>query len=97
LAGALEIVWAVGVRYTDNWTNPLVSAVVIVAYMACLYPLAIAMRQIPAGTAYAVWVGIGTVGVVLWGILFFGESASPFRLLCIGLILAGVVGLKLAH
>lgn len=97
MAGALEIVWAVGVRYTDNWTKPLASAVVVVAYMACLYLLAVAMRQIPAGTAYAVWVGIGTVGVVLWGIFFFGESASLFRLLCIGLILAGVVGLKLAH
>lgn len=97
LAGFIEIVWAVGVRYTENWTRPLASGVVIVSYIACLFLLALAMRHIPSGTAYAVWVGIGTIGVAVWGILFFGESASLFRLACIALILAGVIGLKLAH
>jgi quaternary ammonium compound-resistance protein SugE len=95
LAGLLEIAWAVGIRYTENWSRLWPSVLVVVAYVACLYLLSVAMRHIPAGTAYAVWVGIGTVGVVLWGILFFGESVSPARLACIGLILAGVIGLKL--
>lgn len=97
LAGVLEIVWAVGVRYTANWSRALPSAVVVAAYLLCLYLLSLAMREIPSGTAYAVWVGIGTVGVAVWGIVFFGESTSFYRLACIGLILAGVIGLKLAH
>lgn len=97
LAGALEILWAVGIRYTEEWKRPLPSAVVVISYIACLPLLAIAMRHLPSATAYAAWVGIGTVGVALWGILFFGESAAPIRLLCIFLILVGVIGLKLAN
>ncbi len=95
LAGLLEVVWAVGIKYTAGWTRPIPSAIVVVAYMACLYLLALAMRHLPAGTAYSVWVGMGSMGVVLWGILFFDESASLPRLACIGLILAGVIGLRL--
>jgi quaternary ammonium compound-resistance protein SugE len=96
MAGLLEIAWAVGIRYTQNWTRPVPSTLVALAYIGCLYLLSIAMRRIPAGTAYAVWVGIGTVGVVIWGIAFFGESASFPRLFCIALILIGVIGLKFA-
>jgi quaternary ammonium compound-resistance protein SugE len=95
LAGMVEIAWAVGLKYTGNWTRPWPSALVITAYLADLYLLSIPIRQLPAGTAYAVWVGIGTVGVALFGIVAFGESASPLRLACLGLIIAGVVGLKL--
>lgn len=97
LAGALEIVWAVGLKYTEGWTRLGPSVVVGIAYLAGLGLLSLAMRALPAGTAYAVWVGIGTVGVAVWGIAFFGESAAPARLACIGLIVAGVVGLKLVH
>ena len=70
---------------------------VVVAYMVDLYLLSIPMHHLPAGTAYSVWVGIGSVGVTMLGIVLFGESASPVRLLCIGLILAGVIGLKLVE
>ena len=95
LAGLVEIVWAVGLKYTGNWTRFGPSAFVIVAYLVDLYLLSVAMRPLPAGTAYAVWVGIGTLGVAVYGIAMLGESASPSRLLCLGLILAGVIGLKL--
>ena len=94
LAGIAEIVWAVGIKYTGDWTKLAPSLVVICAYGASLVLLSLAMKQIPAGTAYTAWVGMGTFGVVLWGILFFGESVAPTRLACIGLILAGVMGLR---
>ena len=97
VAGALEVVWAVGIRYTESWTRPIPSALVVVAYVACLPLLSVVMKAIPAGTAYAVWVGLGAAGIVLWGIVFFGESASPARLFCLALIVAGVVGLKLVE
>lgn len=93
-AGLVEVVWAVGIKYTASWTKFWPSALVVVAYAAGLYLLSFAMRHLPAGTAYAVWVGIGAVGVAVWGIAFFGESASVLRLVCIGLILAGVIGLR---
>jgi quaternary ammonium compound-resistance protein SugE len=96
VAGLLEVTWAVGVRYTQGWTRPLISALVVVCYAGTLYPLSLALRTIPAGTAYAVWVGIGTIGVAAWGIAFWEESASLYRIASIALILLGVVGLKFA-
>jgi quaternary ammonium compound-resistance protein SugE len=95
VAGLLEIAWAVGMKYTGNWTRFWPSAFVVTAYLVDLYLLSIPMRRLPAGTAYTVWVGIGSVGVVLFGILKFGESASPMRIACLALIVAGVIGLKL--
>jgi quaternary ammonium compound-resistance protein SugE len=94
-AGLLEIAWAVGIKYTQNWTRPGPSVLVVGAYLVDLYLLSIPMRRIPVGTAYAVWMGIGTVGVTLLGIALFGEKASFARLGCVALILAGVAGLKL--
>jgi quaternary ammonium compound-resistance protein SugE len=94
-AGLVEIAWAVGLKYTANWTRLWPSVLVATAFVVDLYLLSIPMRQLPAGTAYSVWVGIGSAGVVTLGILLFGESASPARLACLGLILIGVVGLKL--
>lgn len=94
-AGLLEIAWAVGIKYTANWTRPGPSVLVVAAYLLDLYLLSIPMRRIPAGTAYAVWMGIGTVGVTLFGIALSGEKASFARLGCVALILAGVAGLKL--
>ena len=95
LAGIVEIAWAVGIKYTANWTRLAPSLLVVAAYLVDLYLLSIPMRVLPAGTAYSVWVGIGSIGVVLFGIAVFGESASPMRIACVGLILIGVVGLKL--
>lgn len=94
-AGLLEIAWAVGIRYTHGWTRLVPSVLVVAAYLVDLYLLSIPMHRIPVGTAYAVWMGIGTVGVTLLGIALFGEKASLARLGCVALILAGVAGLKL--
>ena len=95
LAGLLEIVWAVGLKYSEGFTRPLASAVTVVAMAGSIWLLALALKQIPLGTGYAVWVGIGAVGTAALGVVLFGESAAWPRLACIALILAGIVGLKL--
>ncbi len=95
IAGLLEIVWAVGLKYTEVFTRPLPSLVTVVAMAGSFWCLATALKQIPLGTGYAIWVGIGAVGTAALGIALFGESAAWPRLACIGLILAGIVGLKL--
>jgi quaternary ammonium compound-resistance protein SugE len=94
-AGLLEITWAVGIKYTAHWTRLGPSVLVVGAYLLDLYLLSIPIRRIPVGTAYAVWMGIGTVGVTLLGIVLFGERASWARLACVALIVGGVAGLKL--
>ena len=94
VAGVLEIGWAIGLKYTDGFTRLVPSVLTLIAMIASVVFLAIAMRTIPVGTAYAVWTGIGAVGTVLLGIVLFGEPASAARLACIGLIVAGIVGLK---
>jgi quaternary ammonium compound-resistance protein SugE len=94
-AGVLEIGWAVGLKYTQGFTRPLPTLLTILAMVASLALLGLAVRSLPVGTAYAVWTGIGTVGTALLGILLFQEPATAARLVCIGLILAGIVGLKL--
>jgi quaternary ammonium compound-resistance protein SugE len=94
-AGLTEVGWAVGLKYTEGFTR-LVPSVLTVACMAVsLGLLGLALKTLPIGTAYAVWTGIGTIGTALLGIVLFGESASALRLACIGLIVAGIVGLKL--
>lgn len=95
-AGLLEIVWAIGLKYSEGFTKSAASAVTIAAMAASMYLLALAVRTLPIGTAYAVWTGIGAVGAALLGMMLFAESASPVRLLCIGLIVAGIAGLKLS-
>ena len=95
LAGLLEIAWAVGLEFTENWTRLGPSVLVVIAYLVDLILLSLPMRVLPAGTAYTVWVGIGSVGVTVFGILVFAESASPKRLACLALIVAGAIGLKL--
>jgi len=96
LAGLFEIGWAVGLKYTEGFTKfwPTVGTVAAMAISVGL--LGIAMRELPVGTAYALWVGIGAVGTVILGIVLMGDAASPARLLSLGLIVAGIVGLKLA-
>ena len=93
-AGLLEIVWAVGLKYTEGFTRLVPSAVTLAAMAASVYCLAVAVRTIPIGTGYAVWTGIGAVGVAILGMVLFGESRDLLRLASIGLIVAGIVGLK---
>ena len=95
VAGVLEVVCALGLKYSDGFTRVTPSAVVVVAAAASFWLLALAMRVLPAGTAYAVWVGIGAAGTALLGMWLLGEPASAARFGCIGLIVVGVLGLKL--
>lgn len=97
IAGLLEIVWAIGLKYTQGFTRLTPSIITLVAMLFSVVLLAYAMKTLPTGTAYAVWTGIGAVGTAIIGIIFLGESASLFRLLSLGLIFAGIIGLKLAH
>jgi len=96
VAGLLEIAWAVGLKYTEGFTRLWPTVFTVAALAGSMALLALALRGLPLGTAYAVWTGIGAVGTAVLGILLFGESAAAARLVCIGLILAGIVGLKLA-
>jgi len=94
IAGVLEVIWAIGLKYTEGFTRLWPSVVTISAMAASLLLLSIAMRTLPVGTAYAVWVGIGAVGAATFGILLLGEPANMARIFSIALILAGVIGLK---
>ena len=95
VAGLFEIGWAIGLKYTDGWTRLWPSVATVAIMIASMYLLAYSVRTLPVGTAYAIWTGIGSVGVALLGIWLFGESAAIARLACIGLIVAGIVGLKM--
>ena len=96
-AGLVEIVMAVALKAADGWSRPLPGAIGVLAALASIFLLTHAMKALPAGTAYAVWTGIGAVGVALLGMLVYGDSASPARLVCMGLVIAGVVGLRLVE
>ena len=96
LAGLLEIGWAIGLKYTDGFTRLVPSLLTGTAMALSMYLLALAARELPIGTAYAVWTGIGALGTALLGMLLFGESRDAVRLASIGLIVGGVLGLKLS-
>ena len=96
VAGLFEIGWAVGLKYTDGFTRLWPSLWTGASMVISVVLLAIAVRHLPIGTGYAVWTGIGTIGTAILGIVLFAEPATAMRLLCIGLIVAGIVGLKLA-
>ncbi len=96
VSGLFETVWAVGVKYTDGFTRLWPSVGVLAARAVSVYGLALAARVLPIGTAYAVWTGIGAVGAVLFGLVYLGEPRTAARLVCLGLIVSGIVGLKLA-
>jgi len=95
VAGLFEIGWAVGLKYTEGFTKPVPTVLTIAAMAVSLWLLGLALKELPMGTAYAVWTGIGSVGTAILGIWLFGDPATVLRLLCIGLIVAGIVGLKL--
>ncbi|MCE7028062.1 quaternary ammonium compound efflux SMR transporter SugE [Jiella avicenniae] len=94
VAGLLEVAWALGMKMSEGFTRPLVSVVTIILIVVSLVLLNWSLKTLPVGTAYAVWTGIGTVGTVALGIAVFGESASPARLICLALIIAGIIGLR---
>jgi quaternary ammonium compound-resistance protein SugE len=97
VAGVLEVVWAVGLKYTEGWTRLWPSVFTLAVMLIDFFILSAAMRSLPVGTAYAVWTGIGAVGTAIAGILLFDESREALRLVCILLIVAGIVGLKLVE
>ncbi|MDX9994236.1 MAG: quaternary ammonium compound efflux SMR transporter SugE [Rhodocyclaceae bacterium] len=96
LAGLCEIAWAIGLKYTEGFTRPWPTALTLAAMVASVLLLGVAMKSLPVGTAYAVWVGIGAVGTAILGIILFAEPATAGRLASLGLIVVGIVGLKLA-
>lgn len=93
-AGLFEIVWAIGLKYADGFTRPIPSAITIVGMIISVVLLGMALKEIPVGTGYAVWTGIGTVGAAILGMILFQEPATAIRLGCIALIIAGIMGLK---
>lgn len=96
LAGLLEVAWAIGLRHSAGFTRPLPSVLTLLAMGISFYLLGLALRTLPLGTAYAVWVGIGAVGTAIAGMLLFAEPASPLKLASLLLVVAGIAGLKLA-
>ena len=97
LAGLFEIAWAVGLKYTEGFTRPVPTALTVGAMLVSLGLLGLAMKQLPLGTAYAIWTGIGAIGTVIAGIILFGESLTLLRIGSVALIVCGLVGLKLAQ
>ena len=95
-AGLFEVGWAVGLKYTEGFTRPIPTALTVAAMLVSLGLLGLAMKELPLGTAYAIWTGVGAVGTVIAGIILFGESMALFRLASVALIIAGLVGLKIS-
>jgi quaternary ammonium compound-resistance protein SugE len=95
IAGLFECAWAIGLKYTDGFSRFWPSVFTVTTMVISVVLLGIAMRNLPVGTAYAVWTGIGAVGTVILGIVLFSEPANAARLVCVGLIVAGILGLKL--
>ncbi|MCX4191048.1 quaternary ammonium compound efflux SMR transporter SugE [Methylophaga sp. OBS1] len=96
IAGLLEVVWAIGLKYSDGLTRPLPTIATVFTLLLSFWLLGLAMRDLPIGTAYGVWVGIGAVGTVILGIMLFDESTSLSRLVSIAFIIVGIIGLKLS-
>lgn len=98
IAGLLEVAWAVGLKYTEGFTRPVISGFTLLAMLGSVGMLGLALKELPLGTAYAVWTGIGTIGTAVCGMWLLGEPAGAVRLGSIGLIALGIIGLKLvAH
>jgi len=96
IAGLFEVGWAIGLKYTEGFTRLWPTVGTVLAMVLSVALLGLAMKSLPVGTAYSVWVGVGAVGTVALGIVLFGEPATAARLVSVGLIIAGIVGLKLA-
>jgi quaternary ammonium compound-resistance protein SugE len=96
IAGLFEMAWAIGLKYTEGFTRLWPTVWTVMAMIISLWLLGIAMKSLPVGTAYSVWVGVGAVGTVILGIVLFGEPANAARIISVALIIAGIIGLKLA-
>ncbi|HDZ9175841.1 TPA: multidrug efflux SMR transporter [Vibrio cholerae] len=96
LAGICEIAWAIGLKYSEGFSKPLASVATLSALVISFVLLGIALRTLPLGVAYGIWVGIGAVGTAVMGILLFGEAVSLFKLMSLALIVIAIAGLKLA-
>jgi quaternary ammonium compound-resistance protein SugE len=96
MAGVLEIGWALGLKYSDNFTNFWPSVATVIAIFLSFALMSVALQSVPFGTAYAVWTGIGAAGSVMAGMVLFKEPTDIVRILCLGLIVTGIVGIKLA-
>jgi len=94
IAGLLEVGWAMGLKYSEGFTKPLPAVITVILMIASFAFLGLALRQLPLGTAYAVWTGIGTAGTAIFGMIMLGESTQLLRIACILLIMGGVAGLK---
>jgi len=95
IAGLFEIAWAIGMKYSNGFTNLKISVLTVIGMIASFYFLALALKNLPLGTAYAIWTGIGTLGTVILGIILFKEPISVIRFICIAMILGGICGLKI--
>lgn len=95
VAGIFEIVWAIAMKYSDGFSNLLPSIVTVVGYIASLVFLTFAMKELPVGTGYAIWTGIGIIGTTVLGVLLFQEKLTLLQVLCLALIIIGVIGLRL--
>jgi quaternary ammonium compound-resistance protein SugE len=95
IAGLFEVIWAIGLKYTDGFTRLIPSLWTVASMAVSLLFLSLALKELPVGSAYATWTGIGAVGVAIFGIVLFAEPANALRLGCIALIVCGIVGLKL--
>lgn len=95
VSGLFEVGWAIGLKYTHGFTRLAPTVLTIASMVVSLGLLGVALKSLPVGTAYAVWTGVGTVGTAVLGMILFGESTAALRMACIGLIVAGIVGLKL--
>jgi quaternary ammonium compound-resistance protein SugE len=96
IAGLLEVCWAVGMKYTDGFSRIGPSVFTVASMIGSVWLLAVCVRTLPLGTAYAIWTGIGVLGTVLFGIVVFGESTSAIRIVCLCLIVAGIIGLRVS-
>lgn len=96
LAGLFEIAWAIGLKYTDGFTRLWPTVWTVLSIIISLWLLGIAVKSLPIGTAYSIWVGVGAVGTVILGIVLFGEPANAFRLISVAFIIVGIIGLKIA-
>lgn len=97
VAGLFEVAWAVGLKYTDGFSRPLPTALTVTAMLISIGLLGLAMKELPLGTAYAIWTGVGAVGTVIAGIILFGEAVTLIRVGSVALIVCGLIGLKLSH
>ncbi|MBO6257224.1 quaternary ammonium compound efflux SMR transporter SugE [bacterium] len=95
IAGFFEVAWAIGLKYSHGFSQLIPSVITVICMIASFYFLALSLKHLPLGTAYAVWTGIGTIGTVILGIILFKEPVSFMRFLCIAFVLTGIVGLKL--